>query len=237
VPEAELRRAAEARSRDHRGFAASLRAHSPAIISEIKKASPSKGVICADFRPSEIARAYESGGAAALSVLTDRDYFQGSFDDLRAARAACSLPVLRKDFTISPYHVYEAAANGADGILLIVAILTPAQLRDYRLLATELGLDTLVEAHDARELDAALESGAEIIGINNRDLRTFDVTLETSIHLAPRIPTGLIKVSESGIFTPADIARLTAAGYNAFLVGEHLMKSGNPTAALQELVA
>jgi len=237
IPAAELRQAAEITKRSQRDFAAALRSKRPAIISEIKKASPSKGVLVEDFRPAELAANYQRGGAAALSVLTDRDFFQGSLDDLRAARAASDLPVLRKDFTISEYHVFEAAAAGADAILLIAAILDEAELRGFRELAQSLGLAALVEAHDARELELALRSGAEIVGINNRDLRTFRVSLDTSEKLARQIPPGVLKVSESGIFSAADIRRLASAGYDAFLVGEHLVKSGDATQALRELVA
>ena len=237
IPAAELRQAAEITKRSQRDFAAALRSKRPAIISEIKKASPSKGVLVEDFRPAELAANYQRGGAATLSVLTDRDFFQGSLDDLRAARAASDLPVLRKDFTISEYHVFEAAAAGADAILLIAAILDEAELRGFRELAQSLGLAALVEAHDARELELALRSGAEIVGINNRDLRTFRVSLDTSEKLARQIPPGVLKVSESGIFSAADIRRLASAGYDAFLVGEHLVKSGDATQALRELVA
>jgi indole-3-glycerol phosphate synthase len=237
IPAAELRQAAEITKRSQRDFAAALRSKRPAIISEIKKASPSKGVLVEDFRPAELAANYQRGGASALSVLTDRDFFQGSLDDLRAARAASDLPVLRKDFTISDYHVFEAAAAGADAILLIAAILDEAELRGFRELAQSLGLAALVEAHDARELELALRSGAEIVGINNRDLRTFRVSLDTSEKLARQIPPGVLKVSESGIFSAADIRRLASAGYDAFLVGEHLVKSGDATQALRELVA
>ncbi len=237
VPLPVLREMAEAARANRRDFAAALRSKRPAVISEIKKASPSKGVLVEDFRPAELAVRYEQGGAVALSVLTDRDFFQGSLADLHAARAACSLPVIRKDFTVSEYHVVEAAAHGADAILLIVAILDEAQLRDYRELAASFGLAALVEAHDAAEVDLAVKSGAEIIGINNRDLRTFHVSLDTSVELAPRIPAGVTKVSESGIFHAADVRQLMAAGFDAFLVGEHLVKSGDATRALRELVA
>jgi indole-3-glycerol phosphate synthase len=237
IPVAELRKIAEDMRTDRRDFAAALRAKRPAIISEIKKASPSRGVLVEDFRPVELAKQYQRGGAAALSVLTDHDFFQGCLADLRAARAATSLPVIRKDFTISEYHVVEAAANRADAILLIVAILDGAQLRAYRELAGEFGMAALVEVHDRRELGIALESGAEIIGVNNRDLRTFQVSLDTSIGLAPEIPHGVIKVSESGIFNSSDVHRLMDAGYDAFLVGEHLVKSGDAAQAIQELVA
>ena len=237
VPLGELRHIAESLRHTRRDFAGALRFRSPGIISEIKKASPSKGILAQDFDPVALAEKYEDGGAAALSVLTDRDFFQGSLDDLRAARAACRLPVLRKDFTISEYHVYEAAAAGADAILLIVALLDDAELRSFRELAAECGMAALVEAHDAGEVGRALESGAEIVGINNRDLRTFQVSLETSIELAERIPRGVLKVSESGICSAADIRRLMTAGFDAFLVGEHLVKSGDAARALRELVA
>jgi indole-3-glycerol phosphate synthase len=236
IPAAELRQLAESRRSDRRDFAAALRAKRPAIISEIKKASPSRGVLVEDFRPVELAKQYERGGAAALSVLTDHDFFQGSLADLWAARAASSLPVIRKDFTISEFQVLEAAAYGADAILLIVAILDKAQLHAYRELAAEFDMAALVEVHDRRELGIAIDSGAEIIGVNNRDLRTFQVSLDTSLRLAPEIPPTVIKVSESGIFTAAHVRRLMDAGYDAFLVGEHLVKSGDAVQALRELV-
>lgn len=237
IPLAELRQLAESVVPGRRDFAAALRAKRPAIISEIKKASPSRGVLVEDFRPVELARQYERGGAAALSVLTDHDFFRGSLADLCAARAATSLPVIRKDFTISEYHVLEAAAHQADAILLIVAILDRSQLRAFRELASQFGMAALVEVHDRGELAIAVESGAEIIGVNNRDLRTFQVSLDTSINLAPEIPQGVIKVSESGIFNSTDVCRLMDAGYDALLVGEHLVKSGDPTRAIQDLVA
>jgi indole-3-glycerol phosphate synthase len=232
-----LRQLAESGRGNRRDFARALRAKRPAVISEIKKASPSKGVLVEDFRPVELARQYERGGASALSVLTDRDFFQGSLDDLKAARAACTLPVIRKDFTIAEYHVLEAAAAGADAILLIVAILDAAQLRAFRELAATFGMAALVEVHDRAELAVAVESGAEIIGVNNRDLRTFQVSLDTSVQLASAIPASVVKVSESGIFHGKDIHRLMDAGFDAFLVGEHLVKSGDAARALQELVA
>jgi indole-3-glycerol phosphate synthase len=239
VPAAGLRQLAQSLRPGRRNFTAALRSkwHSnrPAIIAEIKKASPSRGILVNDFCPVELAKQYELGGAAALSVLTDRDFFEGSLDDLRNARAACNLPVIRKDFTISEYHVLEAAAAGADAILLIVAILDESRLHSFRELAREFEMAALVEVHDARELEIALRSDAEIIGVNNRDLRTFDVSLETSVSLAPQIPGTVTKVSESGIFSSADIQRLLDAGYDACLVGEHLVKSGNPTVALQAL--
>jgi indole-3-glycerol phosphate synthase len=234
-PIEKLREIASANRADRRDFAGALRSKSPAIIAEIKKASPSRGVLIEDFRPAELARQYEQGGAAALSVLTDRDFFQGGIDDLRAARAACSLPVLRKDFTIAAYHVMEAAAMGADAILLIAAILEVDEMRQFRELAAEFGMAALVEAHDAAEVEKSLASGADIIGVNNRDLRSFRTSLETSIALAPLLSRAAVRVSESGIFTASDVARLADAGYGVFLVGEHLVKSADPAAALRTL--
>jgi indole-3-glycerol phosphate synthase len=237
TPESELRRIAEADRTARRDFAGALRRTRPAVIAEIKKASPSRGVLVEDFRPAELAMKYEAGGAAALSVLTDRDFFQGSLKDLGAARAATRLPVIRKDFTVGEYQVLEAAAHGADAILLIAAVLDEARLRAFRELAAELGMAALVEVHDPMELEIAIRSGAEIVGVNNRDLRTFQVSLETSITLAARIPHHLTKVSESGIFSAADVHRLVAGGFEAVLVGEHLVRSGDPTAALRDLLA
>ncbi len=220
---------------ERRDFAAALRAGKPAIIAEIKKASPSKGVLAEKFDPPLTARQYEAGGASALSVLTDRDFFQGSLEDLQAARAAVKLPAIRKDFTIDEYQIVEAAAHGADAILLIAAILDVAEMRGFRELAASYGMAALVEVHDDTELDAALASGALIVGVNNRDLRSFEVHLETSLRLAARIPSGLVKVSESGIHNAHDVRTLMAAGFDAFLVGEHLMKSPDPAAALRSL--
>ena len=221
----------------HRDFRAALTRCSPAIIAEIKKASPSKGVLSADFDPVRLAQSYARGGAAALSVLTDEQFFQGSLPHLEAARAAVALPVLRKDFTIDPAQVVEAAAYGADAILLIAAILTVEELRRYRELAEQLGMAALVEIHDETELAAAVDSGAGIIGVNNRDLRTFEVTLDTSLRLADRMPAHIVKVAESGIHTHEDIARLAGAGFDAFLVGERLMRASDPAAAIEELLA
>jgi indole-3-glycerol phosphate synthase len=221
---------------DRRGFQQALSARVPAIIGEIKKASPSKGLLARDFDPVRLANQYEAGGAAALSVLTDRPFFQGSLDDLQAARTACRLPVLRKDFTLDENHVLEAAAHGADAILLIAAILDESELRALRELAAAYGMVVLVEVHDERELEKALRSGAGIVGVNNRDLNTFQVTLETSLRLAARIPAEVLKVSESGIDSPGDVRRLLDAGYQAFLVGEHLMKSIDPRDALRTLM-
>ena len=218
-----------------RNFQAALISSPPAIIAEIKKASPSKGVLAEDFDPAAIARLYESGGAAALSVLTDSHFFQGSLDNLVTARNVVELPVLRKDFTIDDFHVVEAAAHQADAILLIAALLDESQLRRFREIASLYEMGALVEVHDAEELDRALASGAEIIGVNNRNLHTFEVTLETSLRLVEKIPSGIVKVSESGIHSAADVKRLADAGFHAFLVGEHLMKSPDPAGALREL--
>jgi indole-3-glycerol phosphate synthase len=208
----------------------------PAVIAEAKKASPRRGVLAEFFDPAAIARAYERGGAAALSVLTDEKFFEGRLDHLEAARAAVSLPVLRKDFTIDEFQVVEAAAHGADAILLIAAILTVRQMRDLRELASRYGMAALVEVHDAEELERAAGSGADLIGVNNRNLRTFEVTLDTSLKLAGRIPAGALAVSESGIHSRADVRKLMDAGYRAFLVGEHLMKAADPAEALRALV-
>jgi indole-3-glycerol phosphate synthase len=231
---AELERAA-ANRKDVRNFRAALIASQPAVIAEIKKASPSKGVLSEDFDPAAIASLYESGGAAALSVLTDREFFKGSLDDLQAARNAVGVPVLRKDFTIDEVHVIEAAAHGADAILLIAALLDELAMRRFRELAAHYGMAALVEVHNQEELDRALGSGAAIVGVNNRNLHTFEVTIETSLRLAEKIPAGVVKVTESGINSQADVKKLSAGGYNAFLVGEHLMKSADPAAALREL--
>lgn len=223
------------RRSDSRHFREALISAAPAIIAEIKKASPSKGVLAGHFHPPSIAKMYASGGASALSVLTDREFFQGTLGDLEAARAAVSIPVLRKDFTIDELHVIEAAAHGADAILLIAAILDESSMRRFRELATIFEMDALVEVHNLAELDAAIGSGAEIVGVNNRNLHTFEVTLETSLRLAEKIPTGVIRVSESGIRTADHVRTLRRAGFDAFLVGEHLMKSENPAAALEAL--
>ncbi len=231
------KREAETHSGERRSFRAALSARAPAIIAEAKKASPSKGVLSHDFDPVRLARAYENGGAAALSVLTDASFFQGSLAYLQQARAAVKLPVLRKDFTIVPEQITEAAAHGADAILLIAAILGERELRDFREAAARYGMAALVEVHNRRELDAAIGAGSDIIGVNNRDLSTFEVTLETSLRLAGHMPPGALMVSESGIHDARDIATLRAAGYTAFLVGERLMQSGDPESALRELVA
>lgn len=230
-----MERKAEDSVATRRPFAPALVRDAPAIIGEIKKASPSKGVMADSFDPASIAGMYQRGGAAALSVLTDAEHFQGSLAHLRQARQAVSLPVLRKDFTIDEYHVIEAAAHGADAILLIAAILNTGQLRRFRELAAEYEMAALVEVHDREELELAADSGAEVIGVNNRNLRTFEVNLEIALRLAENIPANTIRVAESGIRSAADVNRLAAAGYQAFLVGEHLMRSSDPAQALQEL--
>ena len=238
-----------------RDFVGALRAKivagKSAVIAEIKKASPSKGVLRADFHPAEIAASYAEHGAACLSVLTDKDFFQGSPEYLRAARAACALPVLRKDFMIDPYQVYEARAMGADCILLIVAAFlgdrTPpfekggrggiSAMQDLEALAHSLGMAVLVEVHDGHELDAALQLQTPLIGINNRNLRTFEVTLQTTLGLLARIPQGRITVTESGILGPEDVSLMRTNGVNAFLVGEVFMRAPDPGVALARLFA
>jgi indole-3-glycerol phosphate synthase len=230
-----LERYAEASVAQRRDFRAALEHRSPAVIAEFKRASPSKGRLAADVDPAQVARQYAEGGAAALSVLTDRAFFQGSIYDLWAARTAVPLPVLRKDFTIDEYDVLEAAAAGADAVLLIVAILSGQQIAQFRSLAASYRMAALVEVHDAEELGVALAAGADLVGVNNRNLRTFEVTLQTSLDLAGSIPADVVKVSESGIFSRADVQRLQAAGFDAFLVGEHLMTAADPAAALRAL--
>jgi indole-3-glycerol phosphate synthase len=237
VREPDVEDRAERSVAHRRDFLRALSARTPAIIAEIKKASPSKGVLAAQFDPPAVAHLYEQGGAAALSVLTDEKHFQGRLADLESARAAVQLPALRKDFTIDAYHVMEAAAHGADAILLIAAILSEQQMRDFRELAERYGMAALVEVHDEEELAPAIASGARIIGVNNRNLHTFEVSLDTSLRLGEKIPDGVVRVAESGIHSSADVQRLRAAGYQAFLVGEHLMKSGDPAAALRALLS
>lgn len=207
------------------------------IIAEFKRRSPSKGVIKADADPAAIARSYEDGGAVAVSVLTEQDYFAGSLDDLRAVRQAVALPILRKDFVFDEYQVYESAAAGADALLLIVAALTDEALRSLREIAEdELRLDALVEVHSSDELNRAVAAGAKLIGANNRDLRTFSVSLETSIELAREVPAEIVLISESGLNTPADLHRLQAHGYKGFLIGETLMRAARPDLTLQSLI-
>jgi indole-3-glycerol phosphate synthase len=222
-----------------RGFVGALRTRidrgEAAVIAEIKRASPSKGLLRDPYDPPAIARSYEAGGAACLSVLTDVEFFQGHPEHLQAARAACRLPVLRKDFIVDAYQIYEARNWGADCLLLIVAALSDAALREFAGLARELDLDVLVEVHDGDELQRALALPVELIGINNRNLRSFETRIETTLDLLPQLPPDRLVVTESGIRTPAEVARLRAAGVNAFLVGETFMRAADPGAALQEL--
>ena len=222
-----------------RGFAAAIRKTiargRAAVIAEIKKASPSKGLLRADFRPALIAQSYEHGGAACLSVLTDIDFFQGADEYLQQARAACALPVLRKDFIIDPWQLYESRALNADCILLIVAVLDDVMLAELASLASDFGMDVLVEVHDVAELDRALALNTPLIGINNRNLRSFETRLETTLDLLGRIPPDRIVVTESGIHTAADVARLRDRGVHAFLVGEAFMRAEDPGAKLAEL--
>ncbi|MDR3386687.1 MAG: indole-3-glycerol phosphate synthase TrpC [Rudaea sp.] len=222
-----------------RGFAGALRRQiaggRAAVIAEVKKASPSRGVIRPDFDPAEIARSYAAGGAACLSILTDIDFFQGADTYLREAREACALPVLRKDFTVDAYQVYEARVLGADCILLIVAALSDAGLIELSSLAHKLGMDVLVEAHDAQELERALATSAALIGINNRNLRTFETSLDATLVLRERVPADRLLITESGIHTRADVTRMRAAGVNAFLVGEAFMRAGDPGTELRTL--
>jgi indole-3-glycerol phosphate synthase len=224
-----------------RGFAKAIAARiangGPAVIAEVKKASPSKGVIRADFDPATIARSYERGGAACLSVLTDVDFFQGADAYLQQARAACALPVLRKDFIVDAYQVYESRALGADCILLIVAALDDARLVELCGLAMDLGMDVLVEVHGIDELERALQVPAALLGINNRNLRTFEVSLDTTLDLRDAVPADRILVTESGIATRDDVARMRDAGVGTFLVGETFMRHADPGKALRELFA
>lgn len=222
-----------------RGFAQALRqratAQQPAVIAEVKKASPSKGVIRENFNPAEIAVSYQQGGAACLSVLTDIDFFQGSTEYLQQARAACDLPVIRKDFMVDPYQVVEARAMGADCILLIVASLEDGQMAELNAAAVELGMDVLVEVHDGAELDRALQLDTPLVGINNRNLHTFEVSLDTTLQLLPRVPADRLAVTESGILTRADVELMLDNGVYSFLVGEAFMRASDPGAELKRL--
>jgi indole-3-glycerol phosphate synthase len=224
---------------DLRGFEGSLRGKIAAgragVIAEVKKASPSRGVLRADFHPDQIAQSYEAHGAACLSVLTDAQFFQGALEYLQQARAACELPALRKDFMVDPYQVYEARCWGADCILLIVAALDHGLMAELEACAHELGMDVLVEVHDAAELDAALRLNTRLLGINNRNLRTFETTLDTTIGLLPRIPKDKLVVTESGILSPADVHRMREADVHAFLVGEAFMRAPEPGEELARL--
>jgi indole-3-glycerol phosphate synthase len=242
VPLAGLDRLAAAHQ--PRGWAGALRhqaATGPAVIAEIKKASPSKGLIRANFNVPTLARGFSANGAAALSVLTDEPYFQGSLRNLELASEAVPLACLRKDFMVDEYQIVEARAHRADAILLIAAALTGAELERFAQMARGLALDVLVEVHTGEELDRVLdalgETGADAIGVNNRDLRSFEVSLETSLALVERIPASVVRVAESGISTAEDLARLRAAGFDAFLIGESLMRRPDPGAALAELLA
>jgi indole-3-glycerol phosphate synthase len=236
--EASWRAEAESR-RDARAFVAALRAKiasgRAAVIAEVKKASPSKGVLREHFMPAEIAASYERGGAACLSVLTDERFFQGATEYLQQARAACALPVLRKDFMVDAYQVFEARALGADCILLIVACLDDAPMADLEAQAHALGMDVLVEVHDGAELDRALRLKTPLVGINNRNLRSFEVSLDTTLYLLPHVPPDRLLVTESGILARADVRRLRDASVNAFLVGEAFMRAPDPGKALADL--
>ena len=232
---AEVKKAAEAISAPCRGFAKALKKDSIAVIAEVKKASPSKGLICPDFRPAETAVEYEKAGAAAVSCLTEEHYFMGCSAYLTAVHEKISLPVLRKDFIIDPYQIYEARTIGADAVLLIAALLDKDTLKEYNDIAASLGLDTLAEAHNERELDNILEAGCRTVGINNRDLTTFNVTLDTTEKLAGMIPQGYTIVSESGIKTNEDIRRVRACGADAVLIGETLMRSGDIAGCMNTL--
>jgi len=232
APEVEARARAAPATRD---FVGALRAKKPAVIAEIKRASPSKGLLRANFDPAAIAKSYEQAGAACISVLTDREFFQGAPEDLIKAKAACALPALRKDFLIDPYQAFEARALGADCVLLIVACLDDAQMRSLEKLAHSLGMAVLVEVHDAAELERALELDTPLIGINNRNLRTFETRLETTLDLLPRMPKQRMVITESGILSAADVRRMRDQGVNAFLVGEAFMRAPDPGSALREV--
>ena len=240
TPLAAMRAAAES-APPARDFLGALRqrvaAGQAAVIAEVKKASPSKGLIRPDFAPADIARSYAAGGAACLSVLTDRQFFQGALDYLRQARAACALPVLRKDFILDAWQIYEARAAGADAVLLIAACLDDAALAELLAHAHALGMAALLEVHDGAELERALRLAAPLIGINNRNLRTFEVSLHTTLDLRARVPAGRLLVTESGIHTRDDVQTMRAAGVHCFLVGERFMRAANPGHALQELFA
>lgn len=230
-----LERAREAA--EPRGFRAALAAAPTGlgVISEVKRRSPSKGDLFGDLDPASLAQQYQAGGASCLSVLTDVEWFGGSPEDLMAARAAVTMPALRKDFTVHSHDICDAAIMGADAVLLIAAVLDDAEMADFHGLATELGLDVLVEIHDEAELARAMELGADLVGVNQRDLVTFEVDTDRAVRMAPQMPEGVVRVAESGVRDAADAARLRAAGYHAVLVGESLVTSGDPTAAVRAL--
>ena len=237
-PLAEVREDAESRvlTRDFVGaLRAKIAAGRPAVIAEVKKASPSKGVLREDFIPADIAQSYAEHGAACLSVLTDRQFFQGSVDYLKQARASCQLPVLRKDFMVDPYQIYESRVMGADCVLLIAAILDDAQMAEFEAIALHLGMAVLVEVHDAAEMARALKLKTPLIGVNNRNLRTFEVSLQATLDLQATVPTNRLLVTESGILQPADVQRMRTAGVHAFLVGEAFMRAPEPGEALAQL--
>ena len=231
-PDVERKAKAAAAPRD---FVAALRARDPAVIAEVKKASPSRGVLREEFDPAAIARSYERAGAACLSVLTDERFFQGAAAHLGAAKGACSLPVLRKDFVIEPYQVFESRAMGADCILLIAACLAKGEMRELERLAHALAMGVLVEVHDGAELEAALTLATPLIGINNRNLKSFETRLETTLELLPRVPRNRMVITESGILSSDDVSRMRNAGIQAFLVGEAFMRAADPGAALRGL--
>jgi indole-3-glycerol phosphate synthase len=237
VPFRALREAAEARF-DFRDFTRAIAGGGGtlAIIAELKRASPSRGILSAKYRRREIAQGYQAAGAAGLSVLTEEDHFLGSLKDLVEVRAAVRLPVLRKDFILEPYQVYESAAAGADGVLLIAAALEESELRQLLELSREMGMAALAEIHDGAELDRATKAGAKMIGVNNRDLKTLEVDIETSFRLRPRLPPGVVTVSESGIRAPQDLKRLADAGYDAALIGERFMTAPDPGNELAEFL-
>ncbi|HEU5411752.1 MAG TPA: indole-3-glycerol phosphate synthase TrpC [Candidatus Acidoferrales bacterium] len=232
LPDVALKIAVEKKSAPVRDFAAALARDGLNVIAELKKASPSRGLLCADYQPAKTAPEFEAGGAAALSVLTEEDFFQGSLADLKEVAKATHIPILRKDFIVDPWQVWETRAANADAFLLIAAILDDAALCGLLALGRQLGMEALVEAHSEVELRRAIDAGAKIVGVNNRDLKTFEVRIETSLRLAQHIPEECIAVSESGIRTHDDLLRLREAGFDAFLVGEHLMTKADPAAAL-----
>jgi len=243
ILEVKRREIAEAKARlpDPRGegsvrdFVAALRKKRPAVIAEIKKASPSRGVLRAEFDPAAIAKSYEKAGAACMSVLTDKEFFQGSAEHLKAARAACGLPALRKDFVIDPWQVHESRMLGADCILLIAACLSRAEMLELERVAHALGMAVLVEVHDGEELEKAAVLKTPLLGINNRNLKTFETRLETTIGLLPRVPKGKVVVTESGILAPADVEKMRGHGVETFLVGEAFMRAPDPGSALKAL--